>query len=247
MRTQHSCKQCGGPVSRTSASGMCRVCARRARGRVPAPQRGNCGECGKQLGLCNKTGYCAVCGTRRMNADPVFQASRVAGVKRKWQDPEYAAKMRKIAQRLGRVSALDEELQERRRKHGKRVYAALLCRPDVMARSLASRKAMGPKIRAMRMAWCPPELWDKHKHLVRCKKMKTAEAREIVLKEWDEIRAARHECFESVVHFMRRLTAVIDRGPHEEKRYRVGLADMTPGELLRRAEAKGYQEFEVAA
>lgn len=181
-----------------------------------------------------------------MNADPEFQKTRVAGIRRKFKEPEYRAKMQRLGSRLGQKSALDEELQERRREHGKWAYANFLSRPETVAKCLAKVKANGPKLRAIRMAWCPREMWDRHKFLVRSKKMRFEDAKEQVFREWDELRAARHPYFGSVVDFMRRRTAVIDRGAHEEKRYRVGLTDMTAGELLKRAEFNGYQ-MEMAA
>ena len=69
-----------------------------------------------------------------------------------------------------------------RREHGKRQYARFFAGADGYARlqSPEVRQKRGASVSATRMAWCPPELRDEYRDLVRRQRLPAAEARAII-------------------------------------------------------------------
>lgn len=231
-----SCIVCGGHRSSRSKSGRCHKCAMRAR--APAPRF--C-KCGKRLNRQTKSGMCLPC----LRVTPEFQAKRLAAVRKAFENPEHRAKMAKVVARNHAKARLRPEFAQWLHEHGKHLQT-ILHSPEVRAkqRTPEHRAKMGKAVSDARLSWCPPELRAEYRSLIKSKRMLMSEARPIIEAKAQELRAIRHPCFEDVLHFMRRLTAVLrlDNG-----NYRVGLAELTPGQLLKRAESKGYSFERMAA
>lgn len=237
------CKKCDRPISSQSLTGHCRWCARRLRDVLPRLERGSCLDCGSLLGIKNRSGRCSHCQPAHANRDPAFQKRRVAGIKRKWEDPEFLAKMRKIASRMGQKAALDEDLQERRRAWGKYAYANWLGKPEVRARALAS-PTRARTMSETRLAWCPPEMRQKYRDLKRRTKMRAAEAKKIILREWADIQAVRDPGFDEALFWLSRISPITHQ---EDGTYRFGYAVLTPSEVIARAKLKGWEPSRWAA
>jgi hypothetical protein len=187
---------------------------------------------------------CKGCFAKRFNSLPETRKKRSEMWKERINRPGERERLARQVQRGFNKAMCDPEKRARIVERGKWLLANVINTPEVQAKLKASRKKAGKTISELRMAWCPPEYRGLHRSNMATHRMKSAQSREMIerLAAKDELerRAARHLCFSSVVDFMRRYTAVFDHGADKEKRYRVGLVDMTAGELLKRAESKGY-------
>jgi hypothetical protein len=114
-----------------------------------------------------------------MHTDPAFNAKRLAGLRAYHDTPE--AK-RTLAASLARFRAnMTEEQRERLREHGRWLAREVLT-PEVLARSRSpeARAKGGAKYTENRLGWCPPEMRDEYRHLMRSKRYSAAEARAII-------------------------------------------------------------------
>ena len=241
-----ACAVCRTAITALGKSGKCRSCA--AKTRAPAknfaPRVAKCVDCGTGITATSRTGRCKVCATIHNNRLPETIRKRKAGWKKRLAKPGERERLSKQVQRNREKAMCDPEKRARAVERGKWLIENVIRTPEVQARLREGHKKCGPKISAHRMAWCPPEYRELHRQNMATHRMRLAESRAMIeklaAKDALEHRAARHPCFESVIDFMRRFTAVFDHGPVEEKRYRVGLVDLTAGELLQRAEFRGY-------
>lgn len=225
---QIDCAGCGKQIDHRCLNGRCADCNMRP-----------CGDCGTPIAPRNKGGLCHRCRIVRQNADPEFKRLKSEGVKRKYrEDHEFAERMRLHGQRTGRKYSIDPAIRARRVEVGKWLYQTYLTRPDVVAKRAESIKQLGPKMRRVKLPWCPDEYYERYRKLVKNKKMRAAEARKEIERIMLEDRAVRHPEWESVLAHIRRLTFVVrlDNG-----NYRVGTVELSPGQLLERAESTGYE------
>lgn len=138
---------------------------------------GLCQSCGKRLGRGNTSGLCKADQLAKINADPAVQARRLDRLRASAKDPAL------IATRLAnlREAMKRPEVIASRRERGKE-QAKLLHQPEVFARSQTpDARARAGRARTERvLGWCPPHLRDEYRHLVRCKRIPAAEARQII-------------------------------------------------------------------
>jgi hypothetical protein len=142
-----------------------------------------------------------------------------------------------VAARNGSKYWTDPEHRPVAVERGKMLYREYLSKPETRERCVAAIRANSWKITEHYLSWCPVELRDEYRKLQ--KRWRSGKrARAFIEEKIREQRAIAHPEWHTVLDHMRRLTAVVrlDNG-----NYRVGLAELTPGQLLERAEAKGYE------
>lgn len=131
-----------------------------------------------------KTGRCRPCANRRMHADPAYQARRLAGLARFFDQPGAREERGRIlgdGLRAWRASMTADQ-KRRASQHGRWLVAQYLSRPDIRARALsatARAKAVAGYIQT-RMGWCPVALRQQYYDLVVRKRIPAAEARRII-------------------------------------------------------------------
>lgn len=231
------CSVCSTPIGPRTKSGLCRVHARTHGTPNPYPRIANCKSCGCGITAQAKSGYCKSCANRIRNSTPEFRAKVSAGQRRLMSDPDFAEKKRRIAIRNVQKAMLDPQKRERARELAME-HLALAFTPEAIARKEAMLKEKGRRVSETRMAWCPPEFRDLHRKNIRSRRMSLAQSQAMIAELAQERRAINHPSWQSVLDYMRRLTSVVllNNG-----NYRVGLAELTPGQLLQRAEVKGYE------
>ncbi len=144
-----------------------------------------CAECGASLWKGNASGHC------RKHISAESRAKMADGIRRKIKhDPVFLETLRGLARansskpgHMERMVAASVQAQTWRE-------GLANVTPDSHAKS-------GRTLSARRMAWCPPELRDQYRWLTATKKMKAAEAREIII--------AQHE--KNMAEFRRKLEA----------------------------------------
>ena len=138
-----------------------------------------CKACGIKLGRGNKTGYCK----RHVSAAiacPENSAKIRAGLKRYFAVPENRERARETVRR----NCMTEHARQRRSDTAKAIGLYRIGMPHALtAEAIAHR---GRKISDQRMAWCPRELRDEYRHLVRSKRLPAAEARVIILAQHEQ-------------------------------------------------------------
>lgn len=133
------------------------------------------------LGRRNKSGYCVSCwpkvGWNLMRADPTFEAKRVKGINDKIaRDPEYRERLKK---RMAIATALPQATEARRRSAiEQRIWE--IGSKYVPAGSPGRIKA-GAKMSETRLSWCPRELRDEYRRLIRSSRIPAVEAKEMIL------------------------------------------------------------------
>lgn len=202
----------------------------------------NCVDCGKQLAAPKKNKRpaerCMACGNRHRGNDPEFQRLRAEGIRRKFQDPEHRAKMAKVITRTAEKARADPEYYARLVRQGHYQYQNHLNSPETRARNRAAVKAAGPKIVEARLSWCPEQYRAEYLRLQRSKRMRAADARAVIEAKIADDQAIKSGKLDDAVFWLNRIapTKRLDDG-----RYRYGSAVLTPGELMKRAERKGWQ------
>ncbi|API58081.1 hypothetical protein BSL82_01200 [Tardibacter chloracetimidivorans] len=111
---------------------------------------------------------------RAIMADPELRARHRAAVNRKLEDPAYRAM---LVDRITRARAKrdPQKIRERARALGTRPWT-----DEQWQNYLASRPEAGRKRTATVLDWCPPHLVNEYRHLVRVKRVPSAEARRII-------------------------------------------------------------------
>lgn len=234
------CRECGAGICKRTKSRLCRSCAATTRAKSAVPLTRSCSDCGTPISEQSK-GRCRSCATAYYNRLPETKKKRVEGWKKRLADPAKYAQVCRTAARNSQKAMADPIKRAAAAERARKMYRKYLDTPEMRERIRATRKRAGEKIREHLLGWCPPEYRELHAENVNTHRMKAAQSREMIEKliaeRTREERAIRHPYFSQTVDFMRRLTAVVrlDNG-----NYRVGLAELTPGQLLQRAEAKGY-------
>lgn len=233
------CIDCSGPTTKRSKSGRCVPCMYAAKRR---PAR-HCVDCGVEVSRCSR-GRCRSCSATALNADASLKQRRVDGIRRKFaEDPAHREKMAKVARRNGAGFWLDPAHRDEAVARGQRLYKQFLSKPEVRARCNEAIRANSWKISDHHLAWCPAEYRDEYRAL-KARLRYAPKARAAIEQRIREERAVKHPAWGSVIDFLRRLAPVIrlDNG-----NYRFGITELTPGELLERAEAKGFELTRRAA
>jgi len=169
-----------------------------SRGRV-------CAKCPKPIRNSNQSGQCRSCLLLGRRDDPEFQRRRVEGVRRKLRDdPLYAARMRENMRRVGKEAGQDPMLREKRSARGREIYATILSTPEVRVKVKATRVAVGKKLSDQRLAWCPEHLRGEYLFLIRRKRIKAVEARQLIL--------AQHAADEAKLSPFERQMRALERG-----------------------------------
>lgn len=138
-----------------------------------------CLDCSSPLGRNNKTGRCRRHAAKVTNADPVFQAARLAGIRARFKDPEVRRRAARDIQIKNRLARRDPETKARLSDMAK--ARARLDDPEVKAKWRAGRHAAGQRRSETVMAWCPPQYRDLYRYLKFSKKLLAAEAKAAVL------------------------------------------------------------------
>lgn len=139
-----------------------------------------CANCPTKLAVTNKSGLCRSCVLARSNRDPAVIVKRAATHKILRENPEYVARHKRSVQIA--IRALGPAHIEKLRNIGRTVGIANLQDPETRAR------AHSPECREVRrlgraetvLGWCPPDLRDEYRHMVRYKRIPAIEARRII-------------------------------------------------------------------
>lgn len=125
------------------------------------------------------TTHCRRCTAIRMTSDPTTNQKRIAAMRARYEEPAFRAERVALIARNAAPSRADPGYRDKMREHGLRQFRDVLTRPDVVAKIQApeARAKRGAAITATRLAWCPAELRDQYRDLVRCKGLTAAEAR----------------------------------------------------------------------
>lgn len=136
--------------------------------------------CGAGLGPKNKTGNCRSCSARRLNSDPAIMVAREKARAAYFARPGVREG---YAQRIGAyIRNMPPEERARRRAQGQWLAKNVLSRPEVRAASNSPEaKAKAGRARSDTvLAWCPPEMRDAYRELVRKNGLPADEARRII-------------------------------------------------------------------
>jgi len=114
-----------------------------------------------------------------------MEARRRAGIATLFSDPAYVEEHRERLRKTMTAKLEDPAFVERKREHGRRQYRDHLSRPEVQAKAHGpeARSKAGRKTSETRLAWCPPEMRDEYRRLIRSKLIPAAEARRIIESE----------------------------------------------------------------
>lgn len=192
--------------------------------------------CGCGEPMSDRAKRCKPCLLKELAADPERGAKIGRALRERLKDPANHARLVEAAKRGGRTKSRDLEWCERAAKLMREKIQPLSMTPEALARrdhALCGRLAGEAKL-----AWCPPEMRPRYRRLTKGLKMKKAEAQPLVMREWDDIQAARSGNIDSAVHWLTRLTPVRKR---DDGTFQYGSAILTAGEIIKRAELKGWK------
>lgn len=138
-----------------------------------------CKTCAKLLSAANKIGYCRAHAAQAM-AGPEHAARVSAGLKRKLaQDPIYREQCKARALKNCASETLRTAAKEASKRSGAWRKALAAVTPEDYKRGAA-------RCAETKLAWCPPELRDAYRDLLYRKKLKAAEARELILAQHEK-------------------------------------------------------------
>lgn len=197
-----------------------------------------CGDCGTVITDRSKTGRCSPCNNKRVGKDPAFQARRMEGIRRKFEDPAHLKKMQAIARRNGQKAAAEPGVRERLVERGKELYRDYLSRPDIRAKCIEAIRANSHKISDAALGWCPQEMRARYRHLTATKRMRAADARAQVEAEWADWQA--HRDLDDAMRWLNRIAPCrkLDTGFIQ-----YGSAELRPAEVINRAKLKGWERL----
>jgi hypothetical protein len=81
---------------------------------------------------------------------------------------------------MGRKAWSDPVISARLRKSAARAAERNFWSPEARARWMLTRPSVAAMITETRLGWCPPEYRDEYRNLLHAKKLRAAEAREII-------------------------------------------------------------------
>lgn len=148
-----------------------------------------CRTCQQPISARNRSGYCRSHVSAVLAADPAHRERQRAGIKRKIAaDPTYLDGLRRRARTLSDDPAINAA-RSRRFTEGRYWEAGTKAARDPDVRAKAGRAASATKL-----SWCPAHLRPHYRFLVRTKRMKAADAREIIVDQHEtEMRRWRAE------------------------------------------------------
>jgi hypothetical protein len=205
----------------------------------------NCSDCGVGITALALTGRCRRCALAICNADPDAGRKRSEGMLRRHAaDPAEKARRAKIMNRNREKAMTDPAVRAKLSAIGHANINNLL-KPETRAKILATRAQAGKAYTELKLGWCPPDLRAEYKRLYRGTKLTSADARAIIEQKIADREALRE--IDAIIHFMRRLAPIArcnEQGKPDPTGsfFRFGNTVLTPGELMRRAEARGYGE-----
>lgn len=242
------CRVCNSPASSRAKTGLCRQCYDAGR---YVPKTRNCRDCGAQITKQGKHCLCRTCAATLTSNDPAVIARRAEAMRTNWQDPGFRQEKSAAISRAKRRCLANPEMLEKYQAMGRRLNAEGKWRA-VLTPGCEARKRASLKARETRLGWCPPEYRARYLFLMRSLKGK-ARAKRAVLEEIARDAARAHK--EAVRHlsitqaseaadFLRKYTAVrrLDNGL-----WRYGTADLTPEQLIERAQLRGWKPERLAA
>lgn len=229
-----TCSKCGGHRSKRSLSGLCFKCSMAAR----KPAQRHCERCEKPIHIRTRGELCYRC----LQADPEFQARRLAGVRKTFENPEHRAKMARVVARNHAKARLRPEFAEWLSAHGKHL-AQILQSPEIKAKMNTPefREKLGRAVSEARVGWCPPEFRDEYRSLIRSKRMASSKARAIIEEKVANLDALKD--VDSALDYLRKFAPV----QKLENGYRYGNAVLTPAEVVSRARTRGWEPESWAA
>jgi len=141
-----------------------------------------CADCSAPITRQSKTGRCRVCANRWMTKQPGFEERRRAGIR--WGMMEHPERKEAMRARLREVAQLPHATEARRaRALEMRLWEkGHACIPA----GSEARKRGGRRRSETVMAWCPAELRQTYRELVYRKKLRAAEAKEIILEQHEK-------------------------------------------------------------
>jgi hypothetical protein len=189
-----TCSDCGKGLRSHGKAKRCLPC--HTAFRKPTPK--TCRDCGAPVGPCSR-GRCKPCAQHWVANDPEMIRKRADGVRRRFKDPAYRAKMTTI------ITAANERARQRPehmaylRARGQEL-AALMNSPEVMARRMAMRHEVGAKYTERFLGWCPPAYRDEYRRL---RSGKGAAVARRMIEEMIAARFAEMTPFERQLHALR--------------------------------------------
>lgn len=150
-----------------------------ARRDVAGEGRG-CSDCSAPISRGNKTGRCNPCALRHRNADPAFQARRIAAIRKAYREPVKRAAAAKRIYAHHQAARRDPAMRE---KLNRNIWVARerLSDPDVLAKMEGRRAQAGRNRTETCLAWCPADRRDEYRYLVRSKRLPAADAKARIL------------------------------------------------------------------
>lgn len=140
-------------------------------------------DCGVAVSDQSKTGRCRACNLKRMNADPEMRRRRGETVTRKCQtDPLFHAKKANVVL-ANKKAGMNDPVKRANMLASWRANLAKAFTPEALARKLAAQPEGNRKLAEQKIAWCPPEYRELYRLLVGPKKMRMAEAKELIAEE----------------------------------------------------------------
>ncbi len=201
-----------------------------------------CATCAVLINNYNKSGRCVMCGLAHRQHSEDFQAKRLEGIRKAYEDPEFRERQKAGLRRAISKLYADPEYAARMRERGEWLYANKLNTPEAKAALAASRGRAGQSNSERRLGWCPPEYRGLHRRNVFSKRMRSAESR-AAIEAMIADRAA-HRDLDDAIRWLNRLapTKKLDTGL-----VRYGMAELRPSEIVDRAKLKGWQPEQLAA
>lgn len=141
-----------------------------------------CQDCGATLGKANGSGYCRKHWSKHKTYADHGEKIKDALRRKIAHDPAYLESCRDRARKMLGPKQREAAREASKRSGAWRVAAAAIT-PE--------HRAKGAKrLSEQRLAWCPRELREEYRRLVYTKKVKAAEAREIILAQHEKNMAA---------------------------------------------------------
>ena len=168
----------------------------------------NCSDCDVAILSGTKTGRCRTCNLQRFNSDPEFLAAKAAGNRKKWEDPAFVAKMRRLLAAVGRRNGTDPAIRAKLSELGKQ-KVEYLHSPENRAKAKLS---IGKGVTEAKMAWCPKEYWEQYFFLTRRKKFRADEARAVIFAtiraDREKAQASKRRALDTMTPFERQQRAL---------------------------------------
>lgn len=143
----------------------------------PAMQARTCAMCDTMISGGNKSGFCKRHIFKGLAADPAFNEKRRAAIKATFAvDPVKNERRRETMRRNGMLPQARAARSRAAKQIGLSAIGTRARREKPGTYTDAAKRCS-----ATRLAWCPPELRELYRHLIRSKRYHAEEARALVL------------------------------------------------------------------